>query len=347
VLYALFGGLQAVKWVQVILGALLVPAVGRVGLLAFSPWVGLLAAWMAAFYPELIWFSTHFWSETLFLVLLWWAFERTLWSRRSDRLGVSVAAGLLWGLAALTRETALYFIPFAAAWLLFKGRARPAATLLLSALLTVAPWTLRNWIVFHAFVPVSTLGAHALWQGNTLLTIDEFYRRTDSVPGPIAQYHLAREEGIRAIRERQPLWLLEKIGHEMPLQWGPETHVSVLLDNGAYGPLSSVTRHLVRATSVLPYLAVVVGALPGLVVLGLQGESLLLVLFFLYYNALHVVNYGQDRYRLPVMPLLFLAAALAWTAYRSGAYPSLGPWRRALLWALALATVAVVLPGFL
>jgi hypothetical protein len=346
-LHALFGTLQAVKWVQVFLGALLVHAVGRVGFLAFSPRVGLAAAGMAAFYPELVWFSTHFWSETLFLVLLWWAFERTLLSRRSDRLGVSVSAGLLWGLAALTRETALYFIPFAALWLLLERRARAAAAFLVAASLTVAPWTLRNWIVFGAFVPVSTFGAHALWQGNTLLTIDEFYRRTDSVPGPIAQYHLAREEGIRAIRERQPLWLLEKIGHEMPLLWGPETHISVLLDNRAYGPLGSVTRDVVRATSVLPYLAVVCGALPGLVALSLEGESVLLVLFFFYYNALHVVSYGQDRFRLPVMPVLFLAAAMAWTAYRGGTFPRLGPWRRALLWALALATVAVVLPGLL
>lgn len=346
-LSVLLGSLQAVKWVQVVLGALLVTAVGRVGLLAFSARVGLIAAGLVAFYPELVWFSTHFWSETLFLVLLWWAIERTLVSGRTGRLGVTLAAALLWGMAALTRETALYFIPVAAAWLVWQRRARPAVALLVCALLTVAPWTLRNWIVFGTFVPVSTFGAHALWQGNTLLSIGEFYRLTDSVPGPIAQYRLAREEGFRAIRERQPRWLLEKIGHEMPLLWGPETHLSVLLDNQAYGPLSARTNAAVRAVSVLPYLVVLVCALPGLAALTLEGESLLLVLFFLYYNALHVVSYGQDRFRLPIMPILFLAAGLAWSASREGALLHPDPRRRALLWALVLAAAAVVLPGFL
>src|SRR5262245_5506231 len=72
------GGLASVKWAQAVLGALLVPAVGRVGILAFGEAGGLAAAAITAFYPDLIWFSAHFWSETLFLTLLWWAIERVL-----------------------------------------------------------------------------------------------------------------------------------------------------------------------------------------------------------------------------------------------------------------------------
>jgi hypothetical protein len=60
-----------------------------------------------------------------------------------------------------------------------------------------------------------------------------------------------------------------------------------------------------------------------------------------------VLTYGQDRFRLPVMPVLFLAASEAWTRWRAGTFPTLGPWRRALLWALVLAAAAVLLPGFL
>jgi hypothetical protein len=48
---ALTGSLEAVKWLQIVLATLLVPAVGRVGALAFSPRVGVLAAALAAFYP--------------------------------------------------------------------------------------------------------------------------------------------------------------------------------------------------------------------------------------------------------------------------------------------------------
>src|SRR4029453_16561097 len=103
--YALFGTLEAAKWVQAVLAALLVPAVGRVGTLAFGARTGLAAAALCAFYPELVWVAAHFRVETLVLVLLWWAFERLLSADATGRPGAAVAAGALWGLAVLARET--------------------------------------------------------------------------------------------------------------------------------------------------------------------------------------------------------------------------------------------------
>ena len=352
--YASLGGLQAAKWVQAVVGALLVPAVGRAGALAFSARGALFAAAAAAFYPELVWFSVHFWSETLFLVLLWWGFERVLAAHATGRYSAAAAAGVLWGLAALTRETALYFAPVAGLWLARPrrdgARARRgqglAAAFLAATTLTVAPWTYRNWVVFHAFVPVSTFGAHSLWQGNTRLPLDEFYRQTDSVPDPIPQYRLARERAFSAIRERQPLWLLEKLRVEMPELWAPATHVSVLLDREAYGPVGNGTRSLVRGVMVAPYLAVLGLAVFGLAALRLTPPRVLLLLFLVYYNALHVITYGQDRFRLPVMPVLFYAAGEAWAGWRTGTLPPKTPARRALLVGLVLLAAAVVLPGF-
>lgn len=353
--HAGLGGLQAVKWVQAVLGALLVPAVGRAGRLAFSAPAGLFAAGAAAFYPELVWFSVHFWSETLFLVLLWWGFERLLAAHASGRAGAAVIGGVLWGLAALTRETALYFVPLAGLWLLLGARGegrtarrtRLAAAFVAAATLTVAPWTYRNWVVFQTFVPVSTFGAHSLWQGNTRLPLDEFYRQTDSVPDPIAQYRLARERAFSAILERQPLWLFEKLRVELPELWAPATHVSVLLDRHAYGTVGVTARLAIETAMIAPYLAILALAVPGLAALRLSPGRVLLLVFFLYYNALHVVTYGQDRFRLPLMPLLFLAAGEAWTSWRAGTFPSLTPARRALLLGLALLAAALVLPGFL
>src|SRR5207247_3666544 len=60
-LYALFGSLGAVKMTQALLSSLLVPALGRIGGALFGEGAGLLAAGIAAFYPELGWFSAPFW----------------------------------------------------------------------------------------------------------------------------------------------------------------------------------------------------------------------------------------------------------------------------------------------
>ena len=351
------GSLQAVKWAQAVLGALLVPAVGRAGAHVVSERAALFAAGASAFYPELVWFSVHFWSETLFLVLLWWGFERVLAARAGSRLAAA-AGGLLFGLATLTRETALYFAPVAAlflAWPAAEGKEpRPraaarwptAAAFLLAILLTVLPWTWRNWAVFHAFVPVSTFGAHSLWQGNTRLPLDEFYRQTDSVQGPIPQYRLARARALEDIRARQPLWIFEKLRVELPELWAPASHVFVLIDRDAYGPVGPAARGLVRAATIAPYLALMALAVPGLASLGGTPARIFLLAFFVYYNAIHVVTYGQDRFRLPMMPVVFLAAGHAWTAWREGTLPAWSGRRGVLLYGLAALTAAVVLPGF-
>jgi hypothetical protein len=106
-------------------------------------------------------------------------------------------------------------------------------------------------------------------------------------------------------------------------------------------------RRLVRGVMIVPYLVVLALAVAGLAALRLTPARALLVFFLVYYNAIHVVTYGQDRFRLPVMPVLFLAAGEAWTSWRAGTIPSLTPGRRVLMAGLALLAAAVVLPGFL
>jgi hypothetical protein len=222
--YRLSGRLTSVLWLQVLVGALLFPAVGLLGARCFSPRTGLVTAAVVAVYPELVWFAAHFWSETLFLTLLFWGLERTTAADDARdgpaRTVAAFAAGLILGFAALTRETALPVAALAAAWLAWprSGRSgwRPGAVLLLATLLVVTPWTLRNWRVFGAFVPISTYGALNLWLGNTEADRDEVYRLSDSVEGPIAQYRLAREEARKAIARRQPAWILEKTVSELP-----------------------------------------------------------------------------------------------------------------------------------
>ena len=94
----------------------------------------LVAAGIAAFYPELVWFVSHFWAETVFTVLLWWAIERTTAADERGSLPLAVGAGALFGLATLTRETVLYFLPVAALWLAWRraGGGRRAAAFLVA-----------------------------------------------------------------------------------------------------------------------------------------------------------------------------------------------------------------------
>jgi len=342
--FALFGTLEAVKYAQCLAGVLLVPALGLAGRRVFGDRAGLVAAGVAAFYPELVWFASHFWAETVFAVLLWWAMERLLAADGEGGAKAALASGLLWGLAILTRETVLYFLPFAALWLAWRraGGARRAAVLLAGAVLVVLPWTIRNWVVFDAFVPVSTSGALNLWQGNTRLTRQEVYEEYWAVRGRIAKYEHARRRAAEAILERQPLWILEKLRDEMPAFWAAHGQPVVHLERGAYGVVARPRALLAVAVVLLPYLALLVLFVAGVAALPRGRAPALLLGFLLFYVLLHVAAHGYPRYRLPAMPAVFLVAAQGWVCR---------PWSRARTACpqpdrahrLAAATVAIVL----
>jgi uncharacterized membrane protein len=337
--FAIFGSLEAVKYVQCLASALLAPALGLAGRQAFGERAGLLAAGTAAFYPELVWFASHFWAETVFTVLLWWTMERLLAADASGSSSTTAVAGLLFGLTVLTRETMLYFLPIAALWLAWRrsGGTRRAGILVACVLVTVVPWTVRNCLVFDAFVPVSTAGALNLWQGNTRLTRQQVYEEYWSVHGRIAKYEHARRRAIEAILERQPLWILEKLRDEMPAFWAAHGQPIVHLERGAYGDVPRGRALLAVAVVLVPYLVVLALFVAGIAFLPCGRPAVLLLAFLVYYVSLHVIAHGYPRYRLPAMPAIFLVAAYGLSAWRERPRPS--PDRRHLVAAGAVALV--------
>ena len=161
-------------------------------------------------------------------------------------MGLAVASGVLLGLSALTREVALYFVPVLAAWMLVRrDRASLVRALALVAATTavVAPWTLRNWVRFGAFVPVSTMGGRALWLGNTSGDSGFVYAEHDRISrdeGQVAAYRHAVREGLRSIRERQPRWILDKTVDELDRLFTPINMALVHIRREATAPRASV-----------------------------------------------------------------------------------------------------------
>ncbi|MGA1984311.1 MAG: glycosyltransferase family 39 protein [Acidobacteriaceae bacterium] len=91
-----------------------------------------------------------------------------------------IAFGLLWGLIALSNSTLLIFLPVCGVWILLPAFGAPSKRRLgglvrilsgpaLAALLflaCIAPWTVRNQHVFHAFIPLRGNFGAELYMGN-------------------------------------------------------------------------------------------------------------------------------------------------------------------------------------
>jgi 4-amino-4-deoxy-L-arabinose transferase-like glycosyltransferase len=319
VLSVVSGTIDAVKYAQCLLGATLVPVLALLGKRLSGERTGLVAAAFAAFYPELIWFASHFWAEALFTVLLWWAMERLAAADETGDWRKAALAGVLFGLAVLTRETVLYFVPLAALWLAWRRPSglRRASVLLGTTLVVVLPWTVRNYLVFGAFVPVSTAGALNLWQGNTPLSRQEVYEEYWAVHGRIEQYQLARRKGIEAVLARQPWWIFEKLRDEMPAYWAAHGQPIVHIERGAYGDVPRARALVAVGVVLIPYLLVLGLFVAGIAFLPRSRLALVLLSFLVYYVLLHVATHGYPRYRLPSLGVLFLIAAhglVAWGA---------------------------------
>jgi hypothetical protein len=334
----LLGGRTGVKVAQSLLGALLVFPLFSIGCRAFDRRVATVAAGAAALYPELVWQSVHFWSEPLFMALLWGSFALVLRADAEQRARFAAAAGLLLGLAALTRDPALYFAPLAAAWLALPrlpwprrrepgsgpALARPpfriAAVFLGATLLVVVPWTLRNHARLGTFVPVSLMGARTFWEANAGGHADVIaeYAAIDQADGPLAAYRHAWSQGLAAVRERQPWWLFEQLGRQLPQFWTAVNLVVIHVERQAYGPLSPAAAWAVLVVTALPHVVFSAAFLVGLVGLRSTRARALPLLFLAYYTALHLVTLGHPRLRLPALPVVFLYAAAAWQARDGG-----------------------------
>jgi hypothetical protein len=178
-----------------VIGTVAVALVGLVALEAFGDSVALVCMALAALYPVLIELSGTLVAENLLLVLELAAVWTALRARHSNRPYAWIAAtGVLTGLATLTHENAIVLliplafgvaaaarsirpasrtVKYSAVTVSSTGahgkgprrrtdpattRASPAGAvgvLLVAAVLTIAPWTIRNAAELHHFVPVS------------------------------------------------------------------------------------------------------------------------------------------------------------------------------------------------
>jgi 4-amino-4-deoxy-L-arabinose transferase-like glycosyltransferase len=165
------GGKTAVlpeRIAQAVTGTVAVGLIGLVALEAFGSAVGLVTMALATVYPVLIEDSGTLVAENLLVVFELAAVWAALRARRAEHPYRWIAgAGVLTGLATLAHQNALVMvIPLGfAAWAIARRspnrtpsrvRALAAPTLLIiTTVVTIAPWTIRNAIELHHFIPVS------------------------------------------------------------------------------------------------------------------------------------------------------------------------------------------------
>jgi 4-amino-4-deoxy-L-arabinose transferase-like glycosyltransferase len=317
--------------------------VALVGVLAAQLWgwaVGLVALGLSAVYVPLITVGGAVMSEPLFDAFMLGALVLAVHHRRSPhRYRWALLAGFVGGLAILTRANAfVLLIPLA--WAVWDGRPwrspaalGPPVALVLVALLTLVPWTIRNARELHAFVPVSTQFGSALagtyndavradtqnpaaWQG--LKHIPDYAHLWDQVrvtPEPVLERKL-RAAAFHYIREH-PTFVL-KVGW-----WNTRRMLELAGQRRSRATAATITiDHKWADRGVLCFWIVAGLALFGALTRRARRAPpyIWLVPALMFLSVVFLVV-ETPRYRTPIDPFLVLlaAAALATGWERAGA----------------------------
>jgi hypothetical protein len=161
-------------------------------------WVSPVVAVLVCIWPESVvetvdlWY--YVWQEAFLALLL---FALLLWREQSNHRRAAIA-GICGGVLALISVTP---VPAAVILMTMVGLSsprrdyRPALTAGLCFAVVIAPWLVRNSMVFHAFVPLRSNAGYEIFQGNNAI---ECIREPVNAPHPATdanQYRLYQQMG--------------------------------------------------------------------------------------------------------------------------------------------------------
>jgi hypothetical protein len=129
----------------------------------------LIAATLMALSPHASYYSLRLSPDSLAVLPVLFAVYLLIEAIKQPRLLTMILAGLMLGLSCWLRANALLLAPFlgVALTILLKRRKRllHASLLVTVTFLVISPITIRNWVVYHRFIPISLPAGVNLIQG--------------------------------------------------------------------------------------------------------------------------------------------------------------------------------------
>ena len=302
----------------------------RLGVLSFDERVGRWAGWIWAFFPYAIVNSTQKIFDTpLSALLVAWLILDTLKMRHVTSARRWIWHGALWAFAALTQTGVLILLPFYWLWVMwqmqapFRQRVRLVTVGGLVFALGIAPWIVRNYVVFGKFVPFRSNIAMELHVGNQhgleLPRSDAHHPTSNSREAKLMQdlgevpYMEAKMEQFKQFVREHPGEFATRSIRRFFHYWTSAWDIR---------PASLAAKPFESADIPFATFVTVLGVLGLIQLWGTnRAEAMLYAIFLALYPLVFYVTHRSYRYRHPVDPVLVLlgaAAMAAWWARRRG-----------------------------
>ncbi len=326
---------------QAAVGAGTVVVARRLAALLFGPRAGIVAGALAAVYPYYVRHDTQL-QETVFFTFFTASAVLALYrARGAAPLRRALIAGLLLGLALMTRASLAPFVGAATVWLAWdtltwgasRGQARrdgysrsalKAAAVLLGLALTVGPWLVRNERVVGAPV-LTTQSGFFLWLAQNEMTFARYPEESidvtlrDAVRAMTAEETAAYQEASQRGELPRSEWFAAKGRAYMAAHPASVIVGAVRKNVAAFSPIMSPrrpARPLVLAIHALSYTPVLALALLGLGLVAASRRLRDLVPFALLFGTFMVASgifwaHTSHRVYLDVYLIVLAGHALA------------------------------------
>jgi 4-amino-4-deoxy-L-arabinose transferase-like glycosyltransferase len=291
-------------------GVLLCLLIYKIGSRVVNEKTGLVAAGLAAVYGYFIYYNAALMTETFSMVLILLTLYLSIELKENPKPILWLGLGLSLGLGALLRQTVLLFVPFLLIWLFLELRENGIrwwyfATPIAIIVLIIAPWTIRNYSVYHQFLLLNSNAGYAFYASNHPHLGTQWSNENIVVPIP---------EELRGQNEAQLDHALTQKGFQFILA-DPRRYALLTLDKTLeyykFWPSSdsSLFSNLNRVLSFGLYLPFM---LVGLYLSFSRWRNFIpLYLFIVIHTGIHLLSWPAPRYRLPVDAVSMIFASLA------------------------------------
>jgi len=280
------------------------------------------AAWLWAIFPNAILIPVEsMWDASLSALLVATIFWATIAIAKSQRVRNWAAYGFLWGFTLLTNATLMALLPLLLAWLAYSARKqnrKRLGNLALSVaivLLCCAPWTIRNYKVFHTFVPLRSGLGLQLWLGNNDNTQDIFRAERHPIYDDAERAQYIQMGEVAYMHEKQTTAVHYMLSHPAREMHLVTRRIISFWSGGTPTPLKdflNVDSTWFRFVLLFNLLAAS-GALLGVITLIRRRSPFWFpaAIFPLVFPWAYYLSLVLPRYRLPIDPVIVLLTAIA------------------------------------
>ena len=302
-LYSFGLNFSGIRIIQAIISTITIYFIYRIGKTVFSEKIGIFSAGISSIYPFFIFYTGFLLTETLFIFLVVLSIFYLVRIVDEDNSYFPFIGGIFLGLAGLCRPTMELFMPISIFLILsfrrsLKERIKKILILAISFIFVLSPWIIRNYKIFHKFIPGTTMGGWVFWEGNNpyseggpcryfpknILKIDEIKRD-----------RLLYQKTIQVIKEnpKRFLWLLK---NKFLRFWN-------VVPNAA-----EFSTFLYRIISVLSFGILLPFFCIGFLISLKNKKANFMHFLIIFFTIFHMVFLSSIRYRVPIEPFYIIFA---------------------------------------